>query len=134
MSPGCGPLAAARYRVPVTTPLQTVVRRAAVAAGSFAAATVALVGTAAADVPQNWSDPEPVSAGEMLLVILVIPVALGIVITLATMALSRGGWSGGDRDHGHAGGEWIGGPRKGTSELAGPDGEDSQAGGASARW
>ena len=30
--------------------------------------------------------------------------------------------------------QWFGGPRKGTAELAGPDNEDSQAGGASARW
>ncbi len=30
--------------------------------------------------------------------------------------------------------QWLGGPRKATGELAGPDGEDSQAGGASGRW
>ena len=30
--------------------------------------------------------------------------------------------------------QWIGGPRKAAGELAGPDGEGSEAGGAGARW
>ena len=30
--------------------------------------------------------------------------------------------------------QWFGGPRKGTSELAGPDTDESKAGGASGRW
>lgn len=130
--PGFGSAAASRYRVPVTTPLQTVARRAAVAAGSFVAATVALVGTAAADVPEGWSNPDPMSAGQLLLVIAVIPIALAIVISLlvALPGLARGERTTG----GHAAGEWLGGPRKGTAELADPDGEHSEAGGASARW
>ena len=31
-------------------------------------------------------------------------------------------------------GQWIGGPRQGVAELPGPDGDDSQAGGASGSW
>jgi hypothetical protein len=116
---------------PVTTP-QTLVRRAAVTAGSFVAATVVLTGPALADVPEGWSDPKPMSWGHLLLLILVIPIALGIIIALvvALPGLVKGeGFTGG-----HAGGQWLGGPRKGTSELAGPDSETSEAGGASARW
>ena len=30
--------------------------------------------------------------------------------------------------------QWIGGPRSGTAELAGPRSEDSDVGGASGRW
>jgi hypothetical protein len=118
----------------VTTPLQTVVRRAAVTAGSFVAASAALVAPAVADVPEGWSHPDPVSAWKFLLVVVLIPVALGVVITLLTAlpGMVRG-------EHhtsagGHAAGEWIGGPRAGTSELADPDDERSEAGGASARW
>lgn len=118
----------------VTTPLQTVLRRAAVTAGSFVAASAVLAAPAMADVPEGWSDPDPMTAGKLLLVILVIPVALAVVIALlaALPGLLRGeGLTGGGQA---AGGQWIGGPRQGTSELADPDDDQSQAGGASARW
>jgi hypothetical protein len=113
-------------------PLQTLVRRTAVTAGSFVAATVALTGTALADVPEGWSDPDKVSWGHLLLLILGIPVGLAIVISLlvALPGLVKGeGFTGG-----HADGQWLGGPRKGTAELADPDDTTSEAGGASARW
>jgi hypothetical protein len=116
----------------VTTPLQTVVRRAAVTAGSFVAATVVLAGPATADVPEGWSHPDPMSWGHLLVLILAIPVALAVVISLvvALPSLVKGeGLTGG-----HASGQWIGGPRQGTAELAGPDDERSEAGGASGRW
>jgi len=117
---------------PVTTPLQTLLRRAAVTVGSFAAASVVLTGPALADVPEGWAPETHMSWGHLLLVVLVIPVALALVISLlvALPGLIKGeGVTGG-----HAGGQWLGGPRKGTSELAGPDTETSEAGGASARW
>jgi hypothetical protein len=116
----------------VTTPPQTLVRRTAITAGSFVAATVVSTGPALADVPQGWSDPDKMSWGHLLLIILVIPIGLAIVISLlaALPGLVKGeGFAGG-----HAGGQWLGGPRKGTAELAGPDSEHSEAGGASARW
>ncbi len=98
--------------------------------GAFAALLVA-AGPASADVPEGWSDPGPMSMGHLLLLIVAIPVALGVVISLlaALPGLLRGeGIAGGNS------GDWLGGPRKGTAELAAPDGEASQAGGASAGW
>lgn len=51
------------------------------------AATLTAV-PAGADVPENWSDPAPVSLLEALLVIVAIPVALALVITLLALAPS----------------------------------------------
>jgi hypothetical protein len=115
----------------VTTPLQTLVRRSAVTAGSFTVATVALVGPAAADVPAGWAETD-ISWGHLLVVILAIPVGLALVISL--LAALPGLVKGQGIGTGHSGGQWLGGPRQGTSELAGPDSERSEAGGASARW
>jgi hypothetical protein len=129
--PGSGAGAASRYRCPVTTP-QTLIRRAAVTAGTFVAVSVALSGPAMAEVPEGWAPDTDMSWGHLLVLILAIPVGLAIVITLLASlpGLVKGeGFTGG-----HAGGQWIGGPRRGTSELAQPDDENSQAGGASARW
>jgi hypothetical protein len=114
-------------------PLQTLVRRAAVTAGSFAAASVLLAGPAMAEVPNGWAPDTDMSWGHLLVIIFAIPIGLAIVISLlvALPGLVKGeGLTGGHV----AGGQWLGGPRKGTSELAGPDSEHSQAGGASARW
>ncbi|GAB7005067.1 hypothetical protein JCM18899A_25400 [Nocardioides sp. AN3] len=117
----------------MTTPLQTLVRRAAVSAGSFVAATAVLTAPALADVPEGWAGKdESMSWGSLLLLILVIPVVLAIVIAL--LAALPGLLKGEGLTGGHAGGQWLGGPRKGTAELAGPDDETSEAGGASVRW
>lgn len=117
----------------VTTPLHTLARRAAVTAGSFVAATALLAAPAMADVPEGWSDgTTDWSWGRLLLVILVIPVALAVVISLLAALpalLRRESLTGGPDEP-----QWLGGPRKGTAELAGPDDETTQAGGASARW
>lgn len=95
---------------------------------------VALAAPAHAEVPEGWSNPEPVSALHALLVLAGIPLLLFVLIALAVYlpALVRG-----ERVKPGAPAvedQWFGGPRKGTAELAGPDNEDSQAGGASARW
>jgi hypothetical protein len=113
-------------------PLQTLFRRAAVTVGAFAAASVVLTGPALADVPVGWAPETHMSWGALLLIILVIPVVLALVITLLVML--PGLITGEGVTGGHAGGQWLGGPRQGTSELAAPDGETSEAGGASARW
>lgn len=90
-------------------------------------------GPAAAEVPQGWSDPEPVSALEFLGVVVVAPVGLALVIALLVYLPSLvrrqavGSGAGG-------GTQWFGGPTHGTAELAGPDREDSEAGGAGVRW
>lgn len=116
-------------------PLQTLVRRAAVSASIVAATAVCVVAGATpalADVPENWSNPAPMSVGHLLVIIVAIPVGLALVISL--LAVLPGLVRGEGLTGGHAGGEWLGGPRQGTAELAGPDDEGTEAGGASARW
>lgn len=97
-------------------------------------ASAAPAAPAAADVPEGWSDPDRVGTVEALLLLGAIPLGLFVLITLLVYvpALARG-------ERVSAGAptvenQWIGGPRKSTAELAGPDNEESQAGGASARW
>ncbi len=111
-------------------------RAAALLAGLLVVLTsgVVLAAPATADVPEGWSDPDPVSTLEALLIFAGIPLLLFVLIWAAVYlpAIARG-------ERVSAGSatvedQWIGGPRKTTSELAGPDGDQSQAGGASARW
>lgn len=80
-------------------------------------------------VPEGWSDPAAVDALRALLVYVGYPALLFAAITLLVLLprLAKGAASGPDH-------EWFGGPRKSGDELAGPDGDDSKAGGASARW
>lgn len=89
---------------------------------------------AGAEVPEGWSDPEPVDPMHVILVAVVLPLVLGLVLTAMVYGppLARG-----ERVAPHAPeveNQWLGGPRKSAGELAGPDGDDSQAGGASGRW
>lgn len=98
------------------------------------AALVTIAGPAGADVPEGWAEPTEVSPLDYLGVLLGAPLLLAAVIALLVYlpALLRGERvAPGPRPVEN---QWLGGPRKGTSELAGPDREDSQAGGASARW
>ncbi|MCW2792149.1 MAG: hypothetical protein JWO76_1247 [Nocardioides sp.] len=117
----------------MTATLETLARRTAVVVGA-AATLVALAGPASADVPEGWSDPDPVSPLHAILLLGGVPLLLFVLITLAIYipALIRGervapGSAAMDD-------QWFGGPRKGTAELAGPDTDDSEAGGASGRW
>ncbi len=115
-------------------------RRAARAARLSFALTLPLAlllgsaGPGSAAVPQGWSDPEPVSAMDFLGVVVAAPLALALVIALLTYlpSMVRGQGltpgSSGEKD------QWFGGPTHGTAELAGPDDEGSEAGGAGARW
>lgn len=122
-----------RYPLQVTANLVTLIRRtAALAAGVVLMAGVSA--PASADVPEGWSDPDPVSALHALLLLGGVPLLLFTLIFLAVYlpSLLRGERvtpSGTAADD-----QWFGGPRKGTAELAGPDNGDSKAGGASARW
>lgn len=124
----------------VTTPLTSMlpwIRRAlavAVAGVWLGAASVVLAAPASADVPEFWDEADPIDKLEAILLLGGIPLLLMVVITFLVYAPSiiRG-----ERiAPGHAATEnqWLGGPRKTVGELAGPDTDDSQAGGASGRW
>lgn len=111
----------------------TTIRRTTVLLATTAALG-AVSGPASADVAEGWSNPKDVDAWHALLVLGGIPLALGLLITalIYVPALVRG-----ERVAPGAPlveNQWIGGPGKGTAELAGPDTEQSEAGGASARW
>jgi len=69
------------------------------------------------------------TAFALLFIVTMVWVVRPVLRRLGARVPSREGLTGG-----HAGGQWLGGPRKGTAELAGPDSEHSEAGGASARW
>lgn len=111
----------------------TRVRRTTILLGTTAA-LLALAGPASADVPEGWSDPDEVDVLHALLVLGLVPLLIGLAIAALVYlpALVRG-----ERVAPGAPAvenQWLGGPRKGTAELAGPDTADSEAGGASARW
>ncbi len=119
----------------VTSKYQTLARRAAVL--TFAIATSVLVAAPArAEVPNGWSDPEPVDRLHTLLIFVGIPLLLFVLITIAVYlpAIVRGERvAPGAPAHES---QWFGGPRGGTHELeSGPDSVDaSDTGGASGRW
>lgn len=117
----------------MTSRTATLVRRTTLLLGTTAA-FVAVAGPASADVAEGWSDPKDVDAWHALLVLGAIPLGLGLLITALVYvpALIRG-----ERVAPNAPAvenQWIGGPGRGTKELAGPDTAESEAGGASARW
>lgn len=120
---------------PSTSRTATVVRRTTLLLGSTAT-LVALAGPASADVAEDWTGEPPtdVDAWHALLVLGAIPLGLALLIAalIYLPALVRG-----ERVAPGAPAvenQWIGGPRRTTAELAGPDSDESQAGGASARW
>jgi hypothetical protein len=118
----------------VTAILETIARRGVVLVAAATASLVALAGPASADVPQGWSDPAKVSALHALLLLGGVPLLLFVVIALLVLVpgLRRGErLTPGAATHED---QWFGGPRSGTAELAAPDTDESQAGGASARW
>lgn len=110
----------------------TFARRAAAVLVAVAA-LVATAGPASAAIPEGWSDPDDVSALYAILLLGGVPLLLFLLIALAVYvpAMVRGERvaPGATTEN-----QWFGGPRKGTAELAGPDSDESQAGGASGRW
>lgn len=118
----------------MTAFLETIARRGAVLASVAGAVVLGLAGPASADVPEGWSDPAPVSPLHALLLLGGVPLLLFVVIAL--LVLVPGLMKGERLTPGAASHEdqWFGGPRSGTAELAAPDNDESQAGGASARW
>jgi len=126
--------------VPTVTTLNgmtTILRRLlllAVAGLWLAAAPLVLATPASADVPEGWDQPEEIDTLFAILVLGGVPLLLFVVITFLVYAPSivRG-----ERiapGHPSTENQWLGGPRKSAGELAAPDSEDSEAGGASGRW
>ncbi|MDP2772186.1 MAG: hypothetical protein Q8O61_01420 [Nocardioides sp.] len=96
--------------------------------------SLVLAAPAMAEPSEGWPDQEPVDMIEALLVLAGIPLLLFVVIAVAAVlpALVRGeriapGAPAVDN-------QWLGGPRKSAGELAAPDTESTEAGGASGRW
>jgi hypothetical protein len=96
-----------------------------------------LAAPAHADVPEGWggqTEQNSLDGLHALGVFVGAPLALFLLIALAVYlpAMVRG-----EKllpDHSPGEGQWIGGPRQGVAELPAPDGDESRAGGASARW
>lgn len=80
-------------------------------------------------VPEGWAPLVDADGLTALLVLVVFPLALALVIAGLVLLprLVKGGSADGEA-------AWFGGPAKSGDDLAGPDGDDSKAGGASARW
>lgn len=99
----------------------------------FGAVAVLTAGPAAADTPENWPVPDEVSLFNAFLLLIGIPILVFVVIALLVYApsLARGE---GLTATSEPESQWLGGPRKSPEELAQPDGEGSQAGGAGGSW
>jgi hypothetical protein len=130
-----------------TDPSPHAVRRAARLLALVPAILVTgATGTAFADAPEQWQDNGSTSPLHVLLVLVVIPVALFLLITLLVYlpSMSRG-------ETYHPGlawrhePEWFGGPRDGLDPAQQPTavgagrsqdeaGSESELGGASGRW
>lgn len=120
----------------------TTAARRALTLCSLLAGSVALLvagaGSASADTPEprpgSWEAKPDIDVLHAFLVLGGIPLLVFVVITLLYVApaLARGEDLSIDALEPES--QWLGGPRKAAGELAGPDGEDSQAGGASGRW
>lgn len=125
----------------VTSPFVVLLRRGlapllalGAAVSSVVALAVLTAAPAAAEVPNGWSDPDPVDPLQALALIAGLPLLMALVLTALIYGppLARG-----ERVAPGAPeveNQWLGGPRKSAGELAAPDGDDSQAGGASGRW
>lgn len=125
----------------MTSQLAVLVRRGlttllALGATALTVLTVAVLtaAPAGAEVPEGWSQPEAVDPLHVVLVGVGLPLLLALVLVALVYGppLARG-----ERVAPGAPqveNQWLGGPRKAAGELAGPDDEDSQAGGASGRW
>jgi len=125
----------------VETNASTFVRRLLLAAAAAPAAVLLVAaGPAFADTPENWETADPISPLSWLLVLVVIPLALVVVISLAVLipSMARGekytpglAWRSQSR--------WFGGPRGGVEAVdnvppPAVEDVDPGRGGASARW
>jgi hypothetical protein len=126
------------HEAPQHTP--HLLRRAVLAVSAALVAVVALPAVASADTPAAWDDAPHVSGLEFLLVLVLIPLALGLVISvlaaLPSMIHDRGYEPG---QSWRAEAEWFGGPRKGVEaadDLSPQQIETAESGrgGTSGQW
>jgi len=111
-----------------TSLLRSCARAAVLAAASGA---LLLSAPAGADVPEGWSDPDPIGTGHGLMILLVWP--LVIVVVLVGLSLLPSLLRGEKFTHTSGTGEqWLGGPTQGSAELEGK--QDAAAGGASGTY
>ncbi|WP_161962310.1 hypothetical protein [Nocardioides speluncae] len=107
------------------------------AASCLVAGATLLATPASADVPNGWSEPDPVNNFHALLVVGLIPLGLALLIAFFVYVPA---FVKGERIAPGAVGaedEWFGGPRQGAAELTAPssdDAADTEVGGASGRW
>ena len=138
-------LATARNRYPsrVTShqaPLRTLLRRVVLTVTASLVAVMALPATAMADTPAAWEKAPHVSGLEFLLVLVLIPLGIGLVISVLALLPSLihdRGYEPGQSWRAEA--EWFGGPRKGVdaAEDLSPkqiETAESGRGGTSAQW
>lgn len=98
------------------------------------AGSVLLAAPALADVPEGWSDPDPVSAMDFLIVLIALPLGAVALVALLFYApiLARGeklsSRSAPVED------QWLGGPRGGRAELEESKAPSKETGGASGSW
>jgi hypothetical protein len=126
--------AARRLRPTWSRPLLTL------AVASSFVLTAAVVTPAAADTPEAWESAPSVSALEFLMVILIIPLAIALVLTLLTLLpslASNRGYEPGQSWRSEA--EWFGGPTKGIKSADEVTAEQIESrskdtGGTSAGW
>jgi hypothetical protein len=115
----------------VNTPHSPLRRLVRTSAAALALAVTCAALPAQADVPEGWSDPAPVDGMHALIVLVAIPLALFVGITLLVLAPSLARGERGAHRGGSA--EWFGGPRSGVEELPAAE-EPSETGGGSGRW
>ncbi len=85
--------------------------------------------------PDSWPDASPVTALDYLMLLLVIPLGIGLVITVLVMVP---GMIGSQRKSPNEAwrneNEWFGGPKDGVGAAESSDKAGSDRGGASGRW
>lgn len=116
----------------ICTALRRLLRPSTVVlAGALVALTAA---PAAADAPETWPETDPVSIVGALLLLGGVPLLVFLVTAVAVYAPSVARGESLAPDSQVARSRWIGGPRRSPEELAPPDDEDSEAGGAGGTW
>ncbi len=117
-----------------------VLRRSVLALAAALVAVVAVPAVALADTPESWATAPHVSGLQFLVVLVLIPTAVALVITVLTVLpsmINDRGYEPGQSWRSEA--EWFGGPRKGVE--AADDLSDKQVeaaetdrGGTSGQW